>query len=232
VNVTLLFSPAHYLACADTYTRAIERRVEAGLPAYVPSVASLFLSRWDTAVVDVVPAALKLQLGLAIARNAYAASVKHYATERWDRLREAGARPQRLHFASTGAKDPTASPVMYVTGLAAPGTINTMPEETLLALAEHTEDVAAIPTDSAASAGILAEFAAAGIDVDKLGQELQQKGAKSFVASLDIPSRPSGARASKSGPQRPAVGVRPRPRRSPPPAVAAGGPRLDSRRWA
>jgi len=183
VNVTLLFSPAQYLACAATYTRAIERRVTAGLPAYVPSVASLFLSRWDTAVADVVPAALKLQLGLAIGRAAYAAYVAHHGTERWDRLRAAGARPQRLLFASTGAKDPTASPVMYVTGLAAPGTVNTMPEETLLALADYTGDIAALPTDPAPSAAVLAEFAAAGIDIDTLGQQLQQKGAASFVAS-------------------------------------------------
>jgi transaldolase len=183
VNVTLLFSPAQYRACAEAYARAIERRVEAGLPAYVPSVASLFLSRWDTAVADVVPASLKLKLGLAIGGAAYAASVADQGSQRWDRLRAAGARPQRLLFASTGAKDPTASPVMYISGLAAPGTVNTMPEETLLALAGYDGDITALPTDPAPSAAVLAEFAAAGIDLDTLAQELQKKGAASFVAS-------------------------------------------------
>ena len=201
VNVTLLFSPAQYLACAETYTRAIERRVEAGLPADVLSVASLFISRWDTAVADRVPAALKLQLGLAIGRAAYAAYVAHHATKRWDRLRAAGARPQRLLFASTGAKDPTASPVIYVDGLAAPDTVDTMPEETLLALADYTGEITAIPTDPAPGAATLAAFAAAGIDVEALGLELQQKGAASFVASwTSLLERIERARAGEARP--------------------------------
>jgi transaldolase len=183
INVTLLFSPAQYLACAEAYTRGIERRVAAGLPAYVPSVASLFISRWDSAVAGRVPADLELALGLAVGRRAYADAVAFFATERWRGLIAAGARPQRLLFASTGTKDPAASRTLYVTGLAAPGTVNTMPEETLLAAAEGDDAVAAIPASPAAADAVLARFAAAGVDVDALGLELQQKGAAAFVTS-------------------------------------------------
>jgi transaldolase len=184
INVTLLFSPAHYLACAEAYTRGIERRIAAGLPAYVPSVASLFISRWDSAIAGKVPAELELQLGLAVGRRAYADSVAFSATDRWAALKEAGARPQRLLFASTGTKVATASSTLYLTGLAAPGTVNTIPEETLLAAgAEDLSSVEPIPAAADAADAVLARFDAAGIDVDALGLELQQKGAASFVAS-------------------------------------------------
>ena len=184
INVTLLFSPAQYLACAEAYTRGIERRVAAGLPAYVPSVASLFISRWDGAVKGKVPADLELQLGLAVGRRAYADAVAFFATERWAGLKAAGARPQRLLFASTGTKDPTASPTLYVTGLAAPDTVNTIPEDTLLAAgAEGLASVDPIPAAPDEADAMLARFAQAGIDVDAVGLDLQQKGAASFVGS-------------------------------------------------
>jgi len=184
INVTLLFSPAQYLGCAEAYTRGIERRLAAGLPAYVPSVASLFVSRWDGAVKDKIPAELELQLGLAVGRRAYADAVAFFATERWAALKAAGARPQRLLFASTGTKDPTASPTLYVTGLAAPNTVNTIPEETLLAAgADDLASVDPIPAAPGEADAMLARFAQAGIDVDAVGLDLQQKGAASFVAS-------------------------------------------------
>ena len=137
VNVTLLFSVAHYLACAEAYTRGIERRIEAGLPADVGSVASVFISRWDAAVAASVPAELRNRLGIAVGQRAYAEYRRFFATDRWQRLLNEGARPQRLLFASTGTKDPAASDVLYVEGLAAPNTVNTMPEEALLAFADH-----------------------------------------------------------------------------------------------
>ena len=184
INVTLLFSPAQYLACAEAYTRGIERRVAAGLPAYVPSVASLFISRWDGAIAGRVPADLELQLGLAVGRRAYADAVAFFATDRWAALIAAGARPQRLLFASTGTKVATASPTLYVTGLAAPDTVNTIPEETLLAAgAEDLASVEPIPAAPDDADAMLARFAAAGIDVDELGRELQRKGAAAFVTS-------------------------------------------------
>ena len=184
INVTLLFSPAQYLACAGAYTRGIERRLAAGLPAYVPSVASLFISRWDGAVKGKIPAELELRLGLAVGRRAYADAVAFFATERWSALKAAGARPQRLLFASTGTKDPTASPTLYVTGLAAPNTVNTIPEETLLAAgAQDLASVDPIPAAPGEADAMLARFAQAGIDVDAVGLDLQQKGAASFVAS-------------------------------------------------
>ena len=184
INVTLLFSPAQYLACAEAYTRGIERRIAAGLPAYVPSVASLFISRWDGAVKGRVPEDLELQLGLAVGRRAYADAVAFFATERWSVLKAAGARPQRLLFASTGTKDPTASPTLYVTGLAARNTVNTIPEETLLAAgAEDLASVDPIPAAPDEADAMLARFARVGIDVDAVGLDLQQKGAASFVGS-------------------------------------------------
>jgi transaldolase len=185
INVTLLFSPAQYLACAEAYTRGIERRVEMGLPAHVASVASLFISRWDGIVADRVPAELQLKLGLAVGQAAYADYVAFHATPRWEALKAKGAKPQRLLFASTGTKDPAASKTLYVDGLAAPETVNTMPEETLLALAEAAVDVRAIPTDGVAARGMLARFEQAGVSVDGVGLELQQKGAASFVTSWE-----------------------------------------------
>ena len=183
VNVTLLFSPPQYLAQAEAYTRGIERRVEAGLPPYVASVASVFVSRWDGAVADAVPADLRLRLGLAVGCACYAEYRRFFATDRWQRLLNLGARPQRLLFASTGTKDPTASDVLYVEGLAAPHTVNTMPEETLLAFADHGRVGDLLDPDPAAAAAGLARFRAAGIDVEAVGRSLQEKGAAAFVAS-------------------------------------------------
>jgi len=183
VNVTLLFSPAHYLAQAEAYTRAIERRVEAGLPAHVASVASVFVSRWDSAVAGKVPDDLKLRLGIAIGMRAYADYRRLFATDRWQRLLNEGARPQRLLFASTGTKDPTASDVLYVAGLAAPCTVNTMPEDTLLAFSDHGSFDDLLPAEPAAADALLARFATAGVDVEALGSDLQAKGAQAFVAS-------------------------------------------------
>ncbi len=183
VNVTLLFSPAQYLAQAEAYTRAIERRLEAGLPAYVASVASVFISRWDGAVASAVPDDLRNRLGLAIGRRAYVDYRRFFASDRWGRLLNAGARPQRLLFASTGTKDPVASDTLYVSGLAAPHTVNTMPEETLLAFADHGSVGTLLGTDPGAADAGLARFAAAGIDVEAVGRDLQEKGAAAFVAS-------------------------------------------------
>ena len=185
INVTLLFSPAQYLACAEAYTRGIERRVDAGLDPFVASVASLFISRWDAAVTDRVPADLALKLGLAVGGAAYAEYVAFYASPRWQALQAKGATPQRLLFASTGTKDPTASKTLYIDGLAAPDTVNTMPEETLLVLADADVTFRPLPTDGAAARAILARFEAAGISIDGLGLELQQKGAESFVKSWE-----------------------------------------------
>jgi transaldolase len=183
VNVTLLFSPAQYLGCMEAYTRGIERRVDAGLPAYVGSVASFFVSRWDTAVATKVPAELVNGLGLAIGRQAYVEYRRFFATDRWQRLLNEGARPQRLLFASTGTKDPTASDTLYISGLAAPHTVNTMPEGTLRAFADHGLLGEVLAPDAETSAAGLARFAEAGIDVDALGHELQVQGADAFVAS-------------------------------------------------
>jgi transaldolase len=139
VNVTLLFSREHYLAAADAYLRGVERRIAAGLNPNVGSVASLFISRWDVAVAAKVPPALTDKLGVAIGKRTYKAYVDLLASSRWQRAFNAGARPQRLLFASTGTKDPKASDVLYVKGLAAPLTVNTMPENTLKAFAGHGE---------------------------------------------------------------------------------------------
>ena len=185
INVTLLFSPAQYLACAEAYTRGIERRVDAGLDPFVASVASLFISRWDAAVTDRVPADLALKLGLAVGGAAYAEYVAFYASPRWQALQAKGATPQRLLFASTGTKDPTASKTLYIDGLAAPDTVNTMPEETLLVLADADVTFRPLPTDGDAARATLARFEAAGISIDGLGLELQQKGAESFVKSWE-----------------------------------------------
>jgi transaldolase len=203
VNVTLLFSPAHYLAQAEAYTRGIERRVEAGLPAFVASVASVFISRWDGAVAGTVPGDLSMQLGIAIGMRAYADYRAFIASDRWQRLLNVGARPQRLLFASTGTKDPSASDVLYVEGLAAPHTVNTMPEETLLAFADHGTLGALLPADPAAADALLARFAAAGIDVEAVGRDLQQKGAASFVASWSsLLERIAAKVAEVAGPSR------------------------------
>ena len=183
VNVTLLFSREHYVAAAEAFVRGIERRMDAGLNPNVGSVASVFVSRWDAAVADKVPAALRNRLGLAIAMRTYKAARELLSSPRWQRIYNAGARPQRLLWASTGTKDPTASDILYVKGLAAPFTINTMPEKTLQALATHNELGSILPADGGDCEESLAEFAKAGIDVNALAANLQDEGAKSFVKS-------------------------------------------------
>jgi transaldolase len=183
VNVTLLFSPSQYLAQAEAYTRAIERRVEAGLPAHVASVASVFISRWDSAVAGSVPDDLRNRMGVAIGMRAYADYRRFFSSDRWQRLLNVGARPQRLLFASTGTKDRGAPDVLYVAGLAAPHTVNTMPEETLRAFADHGSVGALLPADPATADALLVRFAASGVDVEAVGRDLQEKGAAAFVAS-------------------------------------------------
>ena len=183
VNVTLLFSTDHYLGAAEAYMRGVERRIEAGLDPAVPSVASIFVSRWDVAVADEVPAELRNRLGIAVAADAYGAYRELLDSERWERLANEGARPQRLLFASTGAKDPEASDVLYIEALAAPFTVNTMPDKTLLAFADHGEVGEPIPEDGGGVADVLAEFEAAGVDVAELAARLQREGADAFDSS-------------------------------------------------
>jgi transaldolase len=183
VNVTLLFSDDQYLAAADAFMRGIERRIDAGLRPDVTSVASIFVSRWDVAVAGKVPEALNNRLGIAVARRAYKAYLGLLRTPRWMRAYNAGARPQRLLWASTGTKDPKASDVLYIKALAAPFTVNTMPEGTLRALAEHGVVGATMPADGGDCEEILARFAVANIDVQSLSAKLQDEGAKSFVNS-------------------------------------------------
>ena len=185
VNVTLLFSREQYLAVAEAFLRGIERRIDAGLEPDVGSVASVFVSRWDAAVAGKVPGRLLNQLGITIAKRTYAAYRVLLASPRWQRAFNAGARPQRLLWASTGTKDPHASDVLYVKALAAPFTVNTMPEATLKALAEHGEVGALLPADGGDCEEVLAWFATAGIDVDALAARLQDEGAKAFVKSWD-----------------------------------------------
>jgi len=184
VNVTLLFSREHYLAEAEAYLRGIERRIKAGLPANnVSSVASVFISRWDVATINKVPEALHDKLGIAIAARIYKAYCDTLDTPRWKAIKDAGYNPQRLLFASTGTKDPKASDVLYIKSLAAPNTVNTMPEGTLKALADHGDVGAALPRDGGDCEQVIAQFGKAGIDVNALGEELQTEGAKSFVES-------------------------------------------------
>ena len=180
VNVTLLFSREQYLAAAEAYMRGLERRVAAGLSPDVRSVASLFVSRWDKATVDKVPDKDRDKLGIAIGQQSYKAYRDVLESDRWQQLANSGARAQRLLFASTGTKDPKASDVLYIGALAAPNTVNTMPEETLLAFGEHGRVTEAIPRDGADCEQVLAEFGRVGIDVAKLGADLQTEGAKSF----------------------------------------------------
>ena len=183
INVTLLFSREQYLAAADAFLRGVERRIDAGLKPAVGSVASLFISRWDVAVTSKVPDSLRDQLGIAIARRAYKAYRTVLNSPRWQRAFNAGARPQRLLWASTGTKDPKASDVLYIKSLAAPLTVNTMPEATLKALADHGEIGAILPADGGDCEEVLAQFGRAGIDVDALAAQLQDEGATSFVQS-------------------------------------------------
>src|SRR5580700_1728771 len=183
INVTLLFSRGHYLAAAEAFLRGIERRIEAGLNPRVGSVASVFVSRWDAAVKGKVPAEITNRLGIAIAERTYKACRELLGSPRWQRVYNAGARPQRLLWASTGTKDPNASDILYIKALAAPFTVNTMPEGTLKALAEHSELGTILPADGGDCEEVLAQFAKAGIDVDALAAQLQDEGAKAFVKS-------------------------------------------------
>lgn len=184
INVTLLFSVDHYRAAADAYMTGLERRKAAGLDLRsVSSVASVFISRWDKAIMGKVSDRLRNRLGVAVAKQTYRAYCEVLASDRWRSLESAGARPQRLLWASTGTKDPQASDILYIRALAAPKTINTMPEETLLAFAEHGEIGELLPADGGDADALLAEFRTAGIDIPALGEQLQRDGADAFVAS-------------------------------------------------
>jgi transaldolase len=183
VNVTLLFSREQYLAVAEAYMRGLERRIAAGLSPRVSSVASLFVSRWDRAVATKAPPELRNRLGIAIAMRTYRAYRELLASKRWRDLAAAGAEKQRMLWASTGSKDPQASPNLYVEALAAPDTIDTMPEKTLLAFAAEGQIKSVMANDGGDAEQVLARFAAAGIDVDALALKLQVEGAQSFVKS-------------------------------------------------
>ena len=183
INVTLLFSSAQYLAAAEAYIRGIERRVAAGLNPHVGSVASLFVSRWDVAVAGRVPPALEGRLGIAVAKRTYKTYRDLLASDRWLRLLNVGARSQRLLWASTGTKDPKMSDVLYVKSLAAPHSVNTMPEKTLLALADHGEIGPMLPHDGGDAEQTLQRFVQAGVDLDALAAQLQRDGAAAFVNS-------------------------------------------------
>ena len=183
VNVTLLFSREQYVAAAEAFLRSIERRIEAGLTPEVGTVASVFVSRWDAAVAGTVPAALTNKLGIAIAKRTYKVYRDLLGSPRWQRIYNAGARPQRLLWASTGTKDPQASDVLYIKALAAPFTVNTMPEGTLNALADHGELSDIMAADGGECEAVLAQFAKAGVDVEALAAKLQDEGAKAFVKS-------------------------------------------------
>ena len=185
VNVTLLFSPEHYAVAAEAFLRGVERRIDAGLNPAVGSVASVFISRWDGAVMGKVPESLRNRLGIAIAMRTYKEYRSLLASSRWQRVFNAGARPQRLLWASTGTKDPQASDILYIKALAAPFTVNTMPEGTLKALGDHGEVGPLLPLDGGDCEVILTEFAKAGIDLGALGAQLQDEGAKSFVKSWE-----------------------------------------------
>ena len=183
INVTLLFSREHYVAAAEAYLRGIERRVKAGLDPKVESVASLFVSRWDVAVNEEISPQFHNRLGIAIAMRTYKAYRDLLASERWGKLAHAGARPQRLLWASTGTKDPAAPDALYIEALAAPDTINTIPEKTLLAFAEHGKVGAALPADGGYAEAVLEEFRREGVDDEALAARLQQEGVEAFAKS-------------------------------------------------
>jgi len=183
VNVTLLFSREQYLAAAKAYLRGLERRIEAGLNPKVGSVASVFVSRWDVSLADRVPPALNNLLGIAVAGRIYKAYVELLSTPRWLRAYNAGALPQRLLWASTGTKDPCAPDTLYIKALAAPFTVNTMPEKTLKAFADHGELGPTMPPDGGDCERVLARFDEPGVNLDDLAARLQDEGAKSFSKS-------------------------------------------------
>jgi transaldolase len=183
VNVTLLFSREQYLAAGEAYMRGIERRIAAGRDPRVSSVASIFVSRWDAAVKDKVPQRLRNQLGIGIALRTYRAYRELLSSTRWQKLAAFGVRPQRLLWASTGTKDPAAPDVFYVEALAAPDTINTMPDKTLLAYADHGTLKEAMPFDGGQAEAVLADFAGQGVDVQALAVDLQRAGTAAFAKS-------------------------------------------------
>ena len=183
INVTLLFSCAQYQAAAEAYLRGIERRVAAGLDPQVASVASLFISRWDVAANPQLPTELHNQLGIAVGKQSYRAYRELLASPRWLKLAAAGARPQRLLWASTGTKDPNAPDTLYVDALAAPDTVDTIPEKTLHAVADHGRPGAVLPVDGGDAEAVLAKIAKAGVDLDALAKKLQDDGADAFVKS-------------------------------------------------
>ncbi len=185
INVTLLFSTEHYVASAEAYMSGIERRIEEGKDPDIPSVASLFISRWDKAVIDRAPDELRSKLGIAVAQHTYRAYRELHESDRWQRLENEGARQQRLLWASTGTKDPEASDVLYVEALAAPLTINTMPDKTLLAFADHGEVREPLRPDGGDSEQVMAAFNEAGIDTDDLAAQLQKEGAETFVKAWE-----------------------------------------------
>jgi transaldolase len=183
INVTLLFSREQYLAASEAYLRGIERRLAAGLDPKVSSVASVFISRWDKAVTGKVPEAMRDRLGIAVAKQCYQDYRTVLASPRWQKLARAGVPTQRLLWASTGTKDPLASDVLYITALAAPDTINTIPEATLKAFADHGTITGTLPADGGDADAVLANFADAGVDIAALASELQREGAESFDAA-------------------------------------------------
>jgi transaldolase len=183
VNVTLLFSPAQYRAAAEAYMRGLERRVEAGLPPNIRSVASVFISRWDRAVADKVPESLRNTLGVAMGRLAYESYRDLLGSDRWQRLMNCGASPQRLLFASTSMKDPKAPDAFYVNALAAPNTVNTMPAATLQAFADHGNAGAMLAPDGGDAADTIDRHGKSGVDVVALAAKLQEDGAQAFVDS-------------------------------------------------
>jgi transaldolase len=182
INITLLFSTSHYLQTAEAYLRGLERRAAAGLSLAVPSVASLFVSRWDKAADPLLPADLHGKLGLAVTQKVYASYRALLADQRWTKLAAAGARPQRVLWASTSTKDPDFPDTYYLGKLAAPDTINTVPEQTLLAFADHGELTEMMSPDYAAAERCIARITQCGVDVDALGESLQRQGARAFEA--------------------------------------------------
>jgi transaldolase len=199
INVTLLFSCAQYQAVAAAYMRGIERRLQAGLDPHVPSVASLFVSRWDVAANPQLPGELHNVLGIAVARQTYRAYRELLASARWQRLAAAGAPVQRVLWASTGSKDPAASDTLYVEALTAPDTINTIPEQTLHAFADHGVVGAVMPADGGDADAVLARISSAGVDIEALAAKLQRDGAAAFVTSWQELLKRIAAKASALG---------------------------------
>ena len=200
INVTLLFSDTHYLQTAETYVRALERRAEAGQPLDVPSVASLFVSRWDTAADPMLPVPMHGKLGLAVTQKVYASYRAMLASERWAKLEAAGARPQRVLWASTSTKDPMFPDTYYLGKLAAPDTINTTPEKTLLAFADHGDVSELLQPDYSGADKLIAEVAAHHLDVDALAESLQRQGARAFEADWATLLDSIAAKATKLAP--------------------------------